>query len=143
MRAAGEQLVGEADRGRELAELLDQELDPVQVGGGELAVGQDGAVELDQRLVDAAIVPEDLAAAVVGFGAIGMDAQRLVEPGERLFDAPAMRRLHRLVQAIPVAILVFAHPLGTRACRSLESTGHSARHSRPRLRRMGARKNAA
>ena len=81
------------------------------MGRRELPVGEDRAIELDQRLVDPAVVPEDLAATVMGLGAVGMDAQRLVEPGERLLDPPAVRGLHRLVQAIPVAILVLLHRL--------------------------------
>jgi hypothetical protein len=79
------------------------------MGRRELAVGVDGAVELDQGLVDATLVPQDLAPAVMGLGALGMDAQGLVQPGERLLDAPTVRGLHCLVQTVPVAILVLSH----------------------------------
>ena len=70
------------------------------MGRGELAVGRDRAIELDQRLVQPPVVPEDLAAAVVRLRTVGMDAQRLVEPGERLLDPSAVGGLHGLVQAV-------------------------------------------
>ena len=68
------------------------------------------SLELVERLFDAPLVPEDLAAAVVGLGAVGMGAQRLVEPRERLVGAPAVGRLHRLIEAIPVPIVVLHAP---------------------------------
>ncbi len=108
-RRAREQLVGESNGGRELAELLDQQLDAIEMRRRELAVRERRSVEFDQRLVQATVVPEDLAATVVGLGALGMHAQGFVEPGERLLDPSTVGGLHGLVQAVPVAILVLAH----------------------------------
>ena len=91
------------------AELLDQDLGAIQVRGYELGIGLRGLLELDEGLVDLALVPQDLAATVVGLGAIRMRLQRLVEPSERLVGAATVRSLHRLVEAIPITILVAAH----------------------------------
>jgi len=88
------------------AEVLDEQLRAIEVGRDELGVRLQRALELVERLVDLALVPEDLAAAVVGLGAVGVRAQRLVEPGERLLGAPAVGGLHRLIETIPVAIVV-------------------------------------
>ena len=62
---------------------------------------------LDLRIGDdLAFVPEELAPPIVRFCPSGMDAQGFVEPGQRFVDAPVVRGLHRLVQAVPVAVLV-------------------------------------
>jgi hypothetical protein len=97
-----------------LAELFDQQLDPVQVGGDELGIGLRGELELVAGLVDAALVPEDLAAPVVRLGAVGLRAQRLVEPRQRVVGATAVGGFHRPIQAIPVTVLV-VHRLGVPA----------------------------
>jgi len=105
----GKQLVAELQRQLELAQLLDQQLDAVQVRRRELRIGRTGGLELVERLVDAPLVPEDLSATVVRLGAIRVQPERLVEPGQRFVDPPAVRGLHRLVEAIPVAVLVVLH----------------------------------
>jgi hypothetical protein len=89
-----------------LLELLDQDLDAVQVRGLVLAVGFDGALELVERLFGACAVPQDLAAAVVRLGAAGICAQGFIQPRERFVRLAVGGRLHRLVQAIPVAISI-------------------------------------
>jgi hypothetical protein len=76
------------------------------VRGQELGVGHHGQLELVERFLDAALVPQDLAAPVVRLGTVRVRLQRLVEPGERLVRAPAVGGFHRLIQAIPVAIVV-------------------------------------
>jgi hypothetical protein len=101
-----QQPVAQRDRLLVLAHLLDQQLRAVQVGGQELRVGHHRELELVERLLDAALVPEDLAAAVVRLGSVRVRLQRLVEPGQRLVRAAAVGRFHRLVQAIPVAVVV-------------------------------------
>ena len=85
---ARHQIVAEPDRLLELDHVLDQQLDPVQVRRDELGVGGDGALVLVQRLVDGGSFRENLAALIVGFGAVGEGSQCLVEPGERFFRAP-------------------------------------------------------
>ena len=93
----------------ELGHLLDQQLHPVQVGGNELGIGADRTLELVERLVDAALVPVDLATPVVGLGASRMHAQRFVEPGKSLLDPAAVGSLHGLIQTVPVAVFVVSH----------------------------------
>ncbi len=129
---AREQLVAQRNRLRVLAEVLDQQLRAVQVGGDELRIRLQRALELVERLVDLALVPEDLAAAVVRLRAVRMGAQRLVEPRQRLVRAPAVGRLHRLVQAIPVPIVVFHGPHAGRrgGDPSRESSGQHSRMAR-------------
>jgi len=89
----------------ELGEILHQQLDPVEMGRHELRIRLDRPLELVKRLVDLALVPEDLAAAVVRLGAFRMRAQGLVQPGKRLLRAATVGRFHRLVQTIPVPII--------------------------------------
>ena len=107
----GHQLVTERDGLLVLVQVLDEQLDAVQVGGDELRIGAHRALELVERLVDLALVPEDLAATVVRFGALRLGSQRLVEPRERFFGAPAVGRLHRLIQTIPIAVFFFHLPV--------------------------------
>jgi hypothetical protein len=103
---ARQQLVAELHRLLELREVLDHQLGAVQVRRDELGIGLQRALEFVERLFDLALVPQDLTAAVVGLGALGMREQRLVEPGERLLGAATVRGLHRLVETVPVAIVV-------------------------------------
>ena len=79
------------------------------MGGGELAIGEGRAIEFDERFIDPPVIPEDLPAPIMGFGTIRMHAQGFVEPGESLFDTTAVGGFHRLVQAVPVAILILPH----------------------------------
>ena len=96
-----------------LAELLDQELGAVQVAGDELGVGLERALELEQRLLRLALVPQDLAAAVVRLGAFGMRLDGLIQERQRGLGAAFLRGLHRLVEVVPVAVLVL-HSLSRR-----------------------------
>jgi hypothetical protein len=109
LRRTGQQFIREANRGRELPEFLDQEFDAIQMGRSEFSVRQRRPIELDQRFIDPAVIPEDFAATIMGFGAVGMHAQGFVEPGKRLLDPAPMRGLHCLIQAIPIAILILTH----------------------------------
>ena len=104
--AAGEQLVAQRGGLLELEEVLDQQLGAIEVRRHELGVRADGALELVHRLVDLAFVPEDLAAAVVRLRAVRMRAQRLFEPSQGLIGASTVRGFHRLVEAIPIPIVV-------------------------------------
>ena len=63
-----------------------------------------------ERLVDLAIVPEDLAAAVVGLRAVRVRDERFIEPRQRFFGPTAVRCFHRLIQAIPIPIDSFHGP---------------------------------
>jgi len=88
--AARQQHVAALEHEFEFSDLLGEQLDAIQVGGREFRIGLDGALELVEGLVDAALVPQDLAATVAGLGAGRVRLQRLVQPGESFFDAPAM-----------------------------------------------------
>ena len=110
--ASRQQFVAALESQFELAHLLDEQFDAVQVGSAELAVRRDRPLEFVQGLVDPTFVPKDLAASVVGFGAGRVGLQGLVEPGKGLVDPTAMRRFHRLIEAVPVAILIVLHGSG-------------------------------
>ena len=110
LAATRQQLVAERHGLLELGQVLDQQLGAVQVRRHELGIRADGLRELVVGLVDLRLVPEDLAAAVVRLGSVRVGAQRLVEPGQGFVGTPAVRRLHRLVETIPVAILVLHGP---------------------------------
>ena len=107
---AGEQAIAVRDRFVVGAKFLDQQFGPIQMRQDELRIGLDGQLELSERFLDLAFIPQNLAAAVVGLGAFGMGLQRFIEPGERLIGAPAVLGLHRLIEAIPVTVLVFHRP---------------------------------
>jgi len=125
-RVAGKHLVAERGGLLELAQVLHQQLDAIQMGRDELRVGIERPLELVQGLVHAALVPKDLAASVVRLRTFRMRDQRLVEPRQRLIGAAAVRCLHCLIQAIPIAIDIL-HGL------ALEKRwgGAPARNSRP------------
>lgn len=125
---AAEQAIAQLERFLVLAELLDQELRAVQVGRRELGIGQGGQLELVQRLVDPGVVPENLAAAVVGLGAVGVLLQGLVEPGHRLVGMATVRGFHGLVQAVPVSIVLhFIRSIGPPGPGPCAEADHSRR----------------
>ena len=100
----------ESDRLLELAEVLHEELDPIQVCGRELGIGTQRARKFVECLVDLAVVPEDFAPAVVGFRAVRVRDERFIEPRQRLIGPTAMRCFHRLIQTIPIPVDSFHSP---------------------------------
>jgi len=108
--AAGEQVIAVGHRLLELAELFDQQLGSVQVRGDELRIGHAREFELVEGFFNLALVPQNFAATVVRFGTTGMSLQGFFQPGQRLVGTTTVGGFHRLIQAIPVSILVFHSP---------------------------------
>jgi hypothetical protein len=77
VRIARHQAVAELHGLLVLAQVFDQQLRAIQVRGDELRVRLERAFELVERLIDATLVPEDFAAAVVRLGPVGVCPQSL------------------------------------------------------------------
>jgi hypothetical protein len=86
---ASQQRIAQPDGLLVLAQVFDEQLCAIQMSGDELRIRLEGALELVEGLVDPALVPEDLAAPVVGFRPIGVGPQSLVQPCVRRGTPPS------------------------------------------------------
>jgi len=106
LEGAGQQLVGKLERLLRVVELLDQQLEPVQVGRVVVRGDLTGIGEVPQSLLGLTLLPEQLPALVASLGAVGVRPQGLAHPGQGFLEPAAAGGLLGLVQAPLVTILL-------------------------------------